>query len=143
MERRPTTLRRITRRPPLKLNTRTILTEGLIREFILHVKDGQTIDAVCDFLGVWSSTFWDWTKKGEKFLRGNCEPENHSIYGLFVQEMRRASAVYRFKLGKKLHNSRDWIRAMTILERRDRKNFSRKAMPGGDETDYDPDEKFL
>lgn len=103
------------------------------------------MDAICDYLGIHGSTFWKWCRRGDKYLHGDGNPPGHRICGEFVMRLKKATAQYRFKIQVKLEgaNKSTWIKYMAILERRDRKNFSRNELPGGGEEAFDSDEKFV
>jgi len=122
-----------------------VLNQEVIDDFCSYIMKGLPTDGVCDLLGISTGSFWQWMKKGERYLRGNLQPEEHFIHGRFVQEFRRASAGYRLKIIERLDRGGNmmWARDMTILERRDRRNFSRNAPPGGQDSSFDPDERFL
>jgi hypothetical protein len=124
---------------------RSILDEEMIRRFCRLIKKGLPPDAVCDYLNISRSAFWNWITKGESFRNGDGEPKEYQLYGAFVGEFRRATALYRLRRLNALHRPGNnlWAREMTILERRDRKNFSRNEMPGGSVESIQPDERFL
>ncbi len=123
----------------------TILNDELIAQFCKLTKQGLPADGVCDYLCIASSTFWTWIRKGERYLMGNNDPPEDHIYGDFVRQYKRATAEYRLKIIKRLHNGNAgvWVRDMAILERRDKKSFSRDMQDGGDDSVLDVDEKFL
>lgn len=127
------------------LGNGTKLNRRIIKQFCDLIKMGRTVDSVCDFLGIPNNTFWSWMRRGEKYLNGNCEPEGHYLYGLLMFKLKKATAQYRFSMVDKLHNAGKgtWIKFMAILERRDRKNFSRLELPGGGEDSMDADERFM
>lgn len=127
-----------------KHSTATILDDKLSEDFAGLVEEGIPIDAICDYLGLETSTFWDWKRKGEHYHNSGQSPPRYAVFGEFVRQLRRASAVYRITRVRKLHNSKTiWVREMAILERRDKASFSRKEPPGGSLESYDPDEKFM
>lgn len=122
------------------------LDEKTIRQVTKLIKRGLPLDGVCDYLGIWYQTFWEWINKGAAFINGDGEPKHHAIYGAFFVAIKRATAKYRYKLVNSLHtngNREIWARELAILERRDRKNFGRNDPLGGDQSSIDPDEKFV
>lgn len=125
--------------------TRTILKTKLIGAFCKLTLEGMPPDAICDFLCIAPSTFWNWVRRGETFLVGDGQPPEDYIYGLFLVKFKRATAKYRRKIGNymELAPAGVWQKYMTILERRDRKNFGKNDPMGGMEGDHSPDEKFL
>jgi len=126
-----------------RLGTSAILDQKLIRQFTSLVERGLPLDGVCDYLGLPGITFFNWLRKGDAYLTGNGELKEYRMYGEFVRLLRKATAKYRLILVDRLHGDEDWIRCMTILERRDRRNFSRKEPSGGGEESLNPDERFL
>lgn len=121
----------------------TKLTADLIDHFTDLIIRGLPIDGVCDYLSINPTTFWMWVHRGERRLGG--ETGVKSIYGEFLVSIRQAGAEYRLMLVDRMHTTHSnlWTRDMAILERRDRKNFARIGPVGGEESEYDPDEKFL
>jgi hypothetical protein len=103
------------------------------------------LNAICDLLGVPASKFWSWRKRGDNWIDGNGEPEEDSVYGEFVLATRKAFATYQRGCIRRLHTdgNKDWVRIMTILERRDRANWGRNDPQGGVEDDRNPDDRFL
>lgn len=134
------------REPEVRLRPgrKTILNDRLIKEFCDLVKKGLPADGVCDYLGINETTYWSWIRRGQKYLDGDGEPKEDAIYGKFVAEFRRATACYRLERIESLHRPGNdlWTREMAILERRDRKSFSKYDIAGGTDEDIDPDEKF-
>jgi len=122
-----------------------LLTPDLIEKFCELVKRGLPADGCCDYLCIHTSTFWRWLKRGELYNTGDEQPTTDEIIGRFVMLYRRASAEYRLELVKRLHRTSSpmWVRDMAVLERRDRKSFSRNDQAGGTDDEFDPDEKFL
>jgi hypothetical protein len=130
--------------PPV--SNRTLLDDELISQFTQFTEEGMAADGVCDLLGIASSTFWSWLRKGERYLVGKGQPEEHEIYGRFVRAFRFATAKYRLKVTRRLNAEevdKHWTRDMAILERRDRKTWGRNDPMGGEDNQFDPDEKFL
>jgi hypothetical protein len=123
---------------------KSILDEDLIRRFCRLIRKGLPPETACNFLNISRVAFWNWITKGEQFRNGNGEPGEFALYGAFVANFRRATAKYLARINKDLHEAGPmWAKYMTILERRDRKNYSRKEAPGTDTGTIDPDERFL
>jgi hypothetical protein len=125
-----------------------LLTPKLIRQFYDLLKRGHTIDAVCDFLGVGPTNFWGWKVKGQAFLDTEDPSQRiaaHEIYAHFVLETKKALAEYRFRVTRRAHDPFNRTRQvdLAILERRDRKNYSKQDPSGGLDENFDPDEKFI
>lgn len=124
------------------------LNDRFVKGFCALIKRGLPVDGVCDYLGVASRVFWGWMKRGEIYLDGDGEPKQYAMCGKFILLLRKATAEYRLTLVDSLHSreagrGQAWIRDMAILERRDRKNFSRETPAGGTMESFDPEEKFL
>lgn len=119
------------------------LTPSITRQFCRLIREGLPTDGVLDYLGVDSASFHMWKRRGQKYLdRGY--PAKWKKYAIFLRNFRRALAQWRLDRIRSMQTAgRFWTREMTLLERRDRRNFSRWEQPGGTEDDYDPDERFL
>lgn len=123
----------------------TALTDELITEFMVWVKKGIPLDAICDYLSIDNGVFWKWVREGEKWIKGDGEPPDKERCGAFVVELKKSSAEYRMRLIKELHdkNNLSWSKQLAILSRRDRKNFGVTEIQGGDDSSFNPDERFL
>lgn len=121
------------------------LTPELIARFCKCVKRGLPLDGACDYLGVGNGSFWSWLARGTRFLDGDGTPPEDALFGTFVQRLRRASAAYRYRLVVRLHDGAPdlWRREMSILSRRDRKNFGKDTADTTPADAYDPAEQFL
>ena len=128
-----------------QVKTNGKITVKLTRRFCKLIRKGLPIDGICDYLGINSSTFWNWKQKGQKYLDGGGEPKEDAIYGYFVLKTRKALAMFRLRriTSMQRRNNDLWTRDMAILERRDRLNFSKREPEGGIEEEADPDERFL
>lgn len=117
----------------------------MIDQFAKLVERGLPFDGCCDYLGISNTTFHSWRRKGTRYIDGDCEPPEDEIFGRFVNAIKKAYANYRLARLDSMHGrgNQYWARDMTILERRDRHNFSRNDPQGGGESDFDPDETFL
>ena len=134
-------------RPP-EANRRKVPSDKTIKEFCDYIVEGLPPDAACDMLGLDAAPFWDWLKKGkmyaeeeESWPEGSVEAQLIKFYRAF----RKAWAQYRLTLVKDLKRdqSKAWYKHLAILERRDRGNFGRSERPGGQESAFNPDERFL
>lgn len=128
----------------IKVNRRTKLDLELTDDFVEQITRGLTFDCVCNILRVSPSTFWSWIRKGEAFNKSDTPPE-HAIFGHFVIEARKAAGDHIAMITDRWHDedTPQWSQWATLLERRDRKNYSKIAPQGGVDEDYDPDESFL
>ena len=106
---------------------------------------GLPLEVACDFLCLPTATFWVWSRRGDQWLKNDQLPKKDKIFGMLVMSYKRALAEYKGTMIQRMNNSENnmWVRDMTILERRDRKNFSKIDPQGGAEEDYDPDERFM
>lgn len=138
------TRQKLKKKQPGKRVGASILNVKLAKQVCRYVKMGLPTDACCDLLGIAPTTWYLWRAKGEKYINGDGEPAHYRKYGMFVAMLRKAMAEYRLGLNMKLHGDEgDWVQAMTILERRDRRHFSRNEPQGGDEQEYQPDDRYL
>lgn len=128
--------------PEPELKRTNKLTQKVIDEFSILIKQGLPFDGICDYIGLDPASFWRWKRAGERYLEAG-EPAELAICGAFVLALRRALAEYRLTLSKRAHTAKDWYRNLAILERRDRKTYGRQDPQGGSEDSIDPDESFL
>lgn len=129
----------------LKPKNTTRLDDDTIDQFCELVREGLPFDACCDYLGISSTTFYAWLDKGKKYLANGGNPDEHEMCGRFYQRVRRAHAEYRRMMNQRAHSGAPgtWVRDVTILERRDRRNYGRYEPEGGNDEQYDVDERFL
>jgi hypothetical protein len=131
----------------LRVHAPKSLNADLIRRFCEYLKKGVPIDITCDLLSISVMIYSHWKKKGENWLNsdGSNRERGHEIYAYFVQEMRKAVGEYKTDRIIKAHTLMPglWQRELAILERRDRKNFSKYENLGGEGDVYEPDERFL
>lgn len=118
----------------------TSLNEKLITEFCKLTVLGMPADLVCDYLGISSTDYYTWLRRGQK----PTSPDDAGCVD-FIRRYRRATAQYRQDQINKLHKAKGngWIKHMAILERRDRKTFGRNEPAGGSDEEFAPDDKFL
>jgi len=117
------------------------------------ILEGLPVNRSCDYLGISEQSFYTWKSKGEEYLRAVCEgkkPKNKGdeIHGLFVQAVVRAKATWQLEILRRSMQiespkSSMWIRDMTLLERRDRANWSRNETLHVDDATILPDEAYL
>lgn len=122
------------------------LTEQMIEQVADFMTKGVPINTICDFLGVLSGTFYAWVKQGELYLASGGTPAEAQMQGQLVQRMRQADALYKMGLIERVNQDgrKDWVRIMTLLERRERRSFGRQETQGhGTQGDAEPDERYL
>lgn len=120
------------------------LNEEVAVQFERLIQEGLPFNTACDFLGIQSATFWEWKRRGEKWLNGNFEPVEWEPYGQLLLRLRRAFATYLRAMNSRLHSPDPyWVQALHVLERRDRVNYRRSTPSGTGTQDYDPDERFI
>lgn len=125
----------------------------MIADFCALIKRGLPPDTVCDYLLLHDRAFWLWTTKAKQHLNTPRHkiPRQYRICVDFYNAHRKARAEWEAERIDALHGrdargkpkKTNWVREMTILERRDRKNFGRMDPQGGADEDFDPDESFL
>lgn len=118
-------------------------------ERLLPVKDA------CALIGLFENTHYRWMRLGKEYITYREEEEDDDL----ILNRNRHFADYYLAINRAIANMRKrlidrsfepdslrptWVRDMTILERRDRENWSRsKELFMNREEDYDPDESFL
>ena len=137
--------RRRSETPPVRKGPKTKLNDKVMSTFCRLTRRGLPPDGVCDYIGIAPTTFWNWIKRGELYINGDCSPPEFEVYGTFVMAFRKALAQYRLARLDQIHTpgNKDWYKEMAVLERRDRKSFGRVEPQGGSFEDYDPDARFL
>lgn len=137
----------LTRRP----RSQSKLTESLLKEAIELIVEGLPLESTCAYLGITQHTLYDWTEKGEKYLmelhtsRGPEFPEDVPEAN-FCLEIARAKATLELALIRELRDPKEhskWVRNMTTLERRFRKNWGRGETLRTDTEAMAPDEAYL
>lgn len=129
-----------------RARTSSVISTALLRQFTSLIRRGLPFDSVCDFVGLDSATFWLWMKKGDRYLEGDDgDDEDLAPYGLFVRGVRKAFAEFKLQVIDQLMKEKPttWMRDIAILERRDRRNWSRLEIAGGSEDGINPDDRFL
>jgi hypothetical protein len=149
----PIKLRPITNKNNLQLSfnvdlTGTKLTLQLLEKMIVFVKEGIPFTTSCSLCGISRSTHTAWMIWGRNYveaLEQNQEVEedkkNHAVYYKLID---KAFAEYLYDVIKRLNSrfSMNWVRDITILERRDNENWGR-VVNVSDMDIRDPDESFL
>ena len=123
----------------------SILDYDLLLRICRLISKGLPFDGVADYLGIGPTTWSVWLRRGEAYLSGgsSAADKKERVFGDFVLSSRKALALYRKKCVRNLHGGKDWVRWMTILERRDRANFSRNDQSMAEVEEFDPDDRFL
>lgn len=149
----PIKLRKVTNRNNLQLSfdvdlLGTKLTLELLEKMIVFVKEGIPFTTACSLCGISRSTHTAWMIWGRNYveaLEQNQEVEeskkNHAVYYKLID---KAFAEYLYDVIKRLNSrfSMNWVRDITILERRDNENWGR-VVNVSDMDVRDPDESFL
>lgn len=128
---------------PPRSNLGTKFDRQLAEQLYRELRRGVPLDVALDYLSFAPSKFWNWYRRGELYLKGVGAVATHQKYGTFVEMVKKSSAFYLRRRVRDAGRNNDWRRHIAILERRDRKNWSKKAPPGGGLDAYDPDERFL
>lgn len=118
-------------------------TPELIKQVCNLVEEGLPITSVLDYLGISPQTFYGWYRKGKMYNDSPDVEPKYRIYGDFELALKKAHASYQLTLIRRLHKDEKWGRALAILERRDKKNFSKFDPFSGESLEQiDPDERF-
>ena len=138
-------------KPEVRAFNRTALTDVFVKRFCTLIEvHGLPPDGCCDYLGLSPTVFHSYINRGRDYLDDpeQC-PDQWAEFAAFYQRLRKATARHRLKCLRNLHRNAigngkgAWTAWMTILERRDRANFSKYDQGGGDAQQYQPDERFL
>ena len=129
------------------------LTDDFVREF----EDGATDEDACHLIGLHSSTYYAWMRKGEDYIRhlsGEQEGdpiEQHRKFYEFWRAVMKAKARYKRGMTGYLNEYRTvafdpkvGFLVLEVLSRRDRRNWAREApMDTGGAEQFSPDDQFL
>ncbi len=109
-----------TRGRPLKLN------DGMITALSDVIAKGNYAVTACQLCNIDEATLWLWGKQG----KADIDAGRETIYSKLVLSLKRAEAKAEAKLVQVVRESaevkRDWIPAMTMLERRHPDRWGRK-----------------
>lgn len=134
-----------------RLRIQSKLTPKLIEDMVELVKEGLPLDSVWAYLGITTHTGIDWREKGEKFLiemhsaEGPEFPEDE-LEAMFCIELARARASFELDIIRQMRDKKahaQWVRNMTILERRFRQSWGRSETIRHDIEAIQPDEAYL
>ena len=147
---RPVLPRRERKRPPsiydVNRGRNTKCTRLLIGEICHYLLQSLPIGKCCDLVGISEVSYYVWKEKGEAYLK-NGDPHHHEIYGEFVLEVRAATAQWQLNILQQELNPTSynpgWIKAMTMLERRDRAHWGRSDAQGKVDESSNPDTSYL
>lgn len=127
------------------------LSEELVKEACELIEEGLPLESVCAYLGITRQVLYDWSEKGEKYLlelhsaRGP-EFKEDVLEARFLLATAKSKAVLELALVRDLRNDKAharWVRNMTILERRFRKDWGRSESIHVETEAMAPDEAYL
>lgn len=138
----------------IPLGKRSQCNSLVLDQMIYYVERLIPQKDACHLIGLFESTHWRWMKQGKDYIAAYEEDwdtkpaKSHRMYGDYYTAINKAIAECRRKIiERSLEPDKlipTWVRDMTILERRDRDNWSRQREPLlNTEQEYDPDESFL
>jgi len=110
-----------TKRPiPRKLNN------GMITALSEYIRKGNYAVTACNLVGIDEKTLWNWVQQGEADNLLGVD----SLYSHLIQSIKKAEAEAEAKLVEVVRESaeikREWIPAITFLERRHPDRWGRK-----------------
>ena len=107
-----------------KTGRKTKLTPELIQRICDFIHKGNYVSTACRAVGIHTSTYFNWVKRGE----ADTEADIDSVYTLFMQALLKAEAEAEVELVKIVNDAapKNWIAAMTLLERRHPEKWGRK-----------------
>ena len=102
------------------------LTPQMIDKLAKIVREGHYIVTACQAAGIHKTTFYDWLTKGDKEIeRGVTSLNTHLIYAIKKAEAQAEQDLLSVIKDKAI-NGKEWLPAMTILERRHPERWGRK-----------------
>ena len=106
----------------VKSGRKTKLTPELIKRICDCVSKGNYISTACKTVGIGESTYYDWLKRAEEGDTG--------IFGEFAKAAKQAEAQAEAELLATVREAattdKNWLAAMTLLERRHPERWGRK-----------------
>lgn len=123
--------------------SRPQLDQKLITRICDLAQKGLPLDAICDYLGIFANDMRQWIQKGERFFRTESTDYDQQIFGELFRQLRRAMAEFRMRHIEGLNDKGTWFKSINILERIDRKTFSKFDRYDQSTEVADPDERFL
>ena len=122
------------------------LTQDVVTQIIPYIIEGVPLSVICGLCGITESTWHRWLDAGKRYLDTGEPGPDADIYGQFYEEVERAKALWQLTVIRQSLQGEaykaNWVRDLTILERRDKANWGKEAYSSGS-TNYNPDEKFL
>ena len=134
-------------------------TLELVDKLSMYVQMGMPVDRACDLCGVSRERYSKWIKFGEDYLEApereyelmsEADRERGEVYAALYLGTTSAAAMFLRNVQDDLKEStgRMWKRAISVLERRDPRNWARvRARPIGVGEElgeqFTPDESFL
>ena len=121
------------------------------------ITKGVPLNVACDYIGIDRDRVFVWMKHGEDYLKASdqdiADVPNHIIekaerYAYFLRKVRQAFAKWNYNVViNDINTNHLWQKGVTLLERRDPKNWGRISPRGDDgpsklET-FSPDPSFL
>ncbi len=102
------------------------LDEAMITALSILVSKGNYYHDACSLCGIWETTLYDWLKQAEIDFNAGRE----SIFTRLHESLKRAKAEARSKMVavviQAAEQKRDWLPAITYLERTDPEHWGRK-----------------
>jgi len=102
------------------------LTPELIAKFSNYIAHGNYAITACRCCGLGEKTFYDYVKLGEADIDNGVE----SIYAQFIKSLKSAEAECEASLASMIKDTaldkKEWLPAMTFLERRHPERWGRK-----------------
>ena len=109
-----------------KIGKPTLCTPARIEAIADIVSKGNYIASACRIIGIGEKTGYQWLQWGERDLEANVK----SVYSDYAQAIKRAEAEAEDRMIQVVReaavDSKNWIAAMTFLERRHPERWGRK-----------------
>lgn len=110
----------------------------LAEKFRSYILEGLPVAKICDLLGIPMRTYSYWLERGQEYISAeeseieddwtDRQKQNGERMSNFYRTIRAAQAEWQLNILREDVNTRDyhyWMRAMSVLERRDRKHWAR------------------
>lgn len=110
-----------------KMGRKSKLTPELIKRICEYIAGGNYLITACQSCGIHRTTFHNWLQQGDNDIENGTD----SIYASFLKEVIKAEAEAEQKMVAVVREAaiqkKEWLPAITFLERRYRERWGRPA----------------
>jgi transposase len=107
-----------------RIGRKTKLTPKLMERICDSISKGNYISTACQAIGIHKATYYNWLEQGERDTNAGID----SVFADFLQHVRKAEAENEQVIVNMVRDAapKNWIAAMTVLERRHPERWGRR-----------------